>query len=184
MRNPILEMLAFEPESGKIALHGVRYLLVRPETLVAIQRSLEADLGAAAARILEDAGRLGGATSARRFLDAFPDRARSELLDWFCELGTDFGWGRLRLDPTASDSPGSFAIEVAGGPVATAYGEGTAQPVCHLLRGVLAGIGEVLLDGTASVVERSCAAVTPGPCRFVVRRVGTPVPFPTPRAER
>jgi predicted hydrocarbon binding protein len=173
-KNRILDELGFEPAGGRISFHGVRYLVIRPETLVSIQRAMEIELGASAGRILFDAGRTGGTLSAARFRASFPDRSPEELVRFMCGLGTDIGWGRFNL---LEFHPGdSFLVEVTNGPIASAYGP-AKDPVCHLLRGVMAGLGEVVFGEETVATEAHCSASGPGPCEFAIRRSSAPVPF-------
>ena len=93
-------------------------------------------------------------------------------------LGTNFGWGSLQI--SEADESGTFDIEVTNSPLAAAYGE-SRLPVCHLLRGVLAGIAEVLLEFEVNAVETRCSASdTDGernPCIFRIAPEGTPLRF-------
>ena len=172
--NPIIDGLEYEPADGAISREGVRYLLLRPETLVTIQRIMEEELGDGAARILFDAGRAGGASSAKRFREADPDSPGDELFRTFCRLGSSFGWGSLHVIDGTDD--GVFEIEVTNSALAAVYGD-SRVPVCHLLRGVLAGIGEILLDTDVIAVELRCRAVDGEPCTFRIRPDGSPLRF-------
>ena len=60
MENPILEALEFDEEGEAISFAGVRYLLIRPETLVEFQRALEERLAGEAKKLLYRGGFAGG----------------------------------------------------------------------------------------------------------------------------
>ena len=51
--------------AGGLSYRGSRYLLVRPETLVALQKAVEAALGERAAACLVAGGRAGGGSALR-----------------------------------------------------------------------------------------------------------------------
>lgn len=163
--NPLLEALRHEPARGALSVDGVRYLLIRPETLLAVQQAIEDQLPGRSAAILHAAGRSGGQRTGRRFREAFPRRDPASTLRAVCELGTDAGWGRLELVATEP-----ITVEVDCGPLAETA-SAPDGPVCHLLRGVLAGIVEGVLGTPVVAREDICAAVSGDRCRFVIDRL-------------
>ena len=133
------------------------YILIRPETLVGVQKALEAALGARAAECLAAGGRAGGVKATAQLEGDVASRAGRLL-----EAGREIGWGDFvleRLTPTA------LVVSVAGSPFARAYGAAGA-PVCHLTRGVLETLALVVLERPARVVETTCAAMGAERCRF------------------
>lgn len=147
-------------EPGRIALNGVRFLLVRPETLVGFQKAIEKEAPELAARALQAGGADGGGRSARRLRDDKGLRGR-EIVEAMCRMGTEIGWGRFRVESFAD---GTFAVVVESSPYAEAYGKASG-PVCHFLAGVMKGVGEALW-GSATAVETACAAHGGTSCRF------------------
>jgi predicted hydrocarbon binding protein len=133
------------------------YLLVRPETLVGVQKAVEAALGAAAAECLAAGGRAGGGRATAALGGEAPARVAG-LLAQGCELG----WGEFTLERL---TPTALAVSVAGSPFARAYGGATA-PVCHLTRGVLDALAAAVLERPAPVRETACAAMGAARCRF------------------
>jgi predicted hydrocarbon binding protein len=143
--------------AGRLALGGARYLLVRPETLVGMQKAVEAALGPAAAECLAAGGRAGGAAATRALAGAAGERV-ARLIG----TGATLGWGRFALERlTARD----FVVTVTGSPFAEAYGA-AAGPVCHLIRGVLESLAASVLERPARVRETACAAAGAACCRF------------------
>ncbi len=65
MENSILAKLTFDAESGALLYNDVRYLLIRPETLIAFQKAAEEKLGVGADELLYAGGFTGGALSAK-----------------------------------------------------------------------------------------------------------------------
>jgi uncharacterized protein len=133
------------------------YILIRPETLVGVQKAVEAALGPAAASCLAAGGRAGGdrATSAL----AGDRHARVARL---LAQGRDIGWGDFTLERLTSTS---LTVTVTGSPFARAYGGATA-PVCHLTRGVLDALAASVLELPVTVRETACAAMGAARCRF------------------
>lgn len=146
--------------AGRLTLNGSRYLLIRPETLVGVQKAMERALGAGAAACLVAGGQAGGARATRTLQGAAPERVRR-----LSAVGTRIGWGAFRVERvTASD----FTITVRHSPFAEAYGR-ARRPVCHLIRGVLEALGATTLPIRRVVVETACAATGARVCRFETR---------------
>jgi predicted hydrocarbon binding protein len=159
MTNAIISEL-IDDGTGRLSYRGARYLLIRPETLVALQQALEASLGSAAADCLAAGGRAGGGKAAASFTGAGRERVEALLA-----MGGKIGWGRFALDRYA---PGELVVTVTGSPFAEAYGRATA-PVCHLTRGVIEALATMVFSGRARVTETACAAAGAAACRFEAR---------------
>jgi predicted hydrocarbon binding protein len=149
------------------------YILIRPETLVGVQKAMEAALGAGAADCLAAGGRVGGAAATAALEGDAPTRARRLL-----SAGREIGWGDFALERLTADA---LVVTVAGSPFARAYGA-AAAPVCHLTRGVLEALAAVVLERPAPIAETACAAMGADRCRFEsVKNRGDegPNPFPS-----
>jgi predicted hydrocarbon binding protein len=133
------------------------YILIRPETLVGVQKAIEAALGARAADCLVAGGRAGG-VKATAALEGDPTGRAHRLLS----AGREIGWGDFALERL---TPTALVVTVAGSPFARAYGV-AAAPVCHLTRGVLEALAAALLERPASMVETACMAMGADRCRF------------------
>ncbi len=155
--NPVLAELV-DDGHGELSYRGGRYLLIRPETLVALQRALEALVGDRAGECLVTGGRAGGGRATRDL--AGDARERAERL---VRMGTAIGWGEFALELFM---PRTFVVTVRRSPFAVAYGP-SSGPVCHLIRGVLESLAAAVLDGPARVTETACAAAGAPTCRFV-----------------
>ena len=133
------------------------YILIRPETLVGVQKAIEAVLGARAAECLAAGGRAGGAAATAALEGDAATRARRLL-----SAGREVGWGEFALERL---TPTVLVVSVSGSPFARAYGA-AAGPVCHLTRGVLEALASVVLERPAPIAETSCAAMGAHACRF------------------
>ncbi|GAB4264153.1 MAG: hypothetical protein Kow0092_15590 [Deferrisomatales bacterium] len=154
--------LEADPEAGTLAIGGQRYLLLRPDTLGPLCRSPEPAVQA----LLEQGGREGGALAARGILErGFSGRPALEAL---LASGAGLGWGRFRLETW---EPDEIRVGLAHSPFAQGAGPSEA-PVCHPVRGVLAGMAEVLTGRPAAAEETACAARGEPECRFRVRLAG------------
>ena len=138
------------------------YVLIRPETLVALQKAVEAVLGARAAECFVAGGLAGGAKAAAA-LDGPPEARVRQLF----EAGRDIGWGDFALERLTATE---LIVTVGDSPFARVYGR-AAGPVCHLTRGVLQTLASTVLDARVVVEETACAAAGAAHCRFEARRV-------------
>jgi len=143
--------------AGRLWLSGARYLLVRAETLAALQRAVEAVLGDGAAACLAAGGRAGGAAAARALAGSPRER-----VDRLLAMGAAIGWGQFVLERLTATE---LAVTVRHSPFAEAYGP-AAGPVCHLTRGVLESLAAAVLARPRPVAETACAAAGAPACRF------------------
>jgi len=142
---------------GGLTLGGARYLLIRPETLVAMQKAMQQAVGERAGACVVAGGRAGGARAAAS-LEGTPEERVRRLL----RIGGEIGWGDFALERL---TPAALAVTVRRSPIAEAYGPSTA-PVCHLIRGVLESLASAVLGRSCEVVETACFATGAPACRF------------------
>ena len=143
--------------AGRLTIGGARYLLIRPETLAALQKQVEVVAPGAAADCLAAGGRAGGARAARDLAGDAEARVRSLL-----ETGRAIGWGDFALERLGACE---LVVTVAHSPFAEAYGPAVA-PVCHLTRGVLESLVARVLERPLTVRETACVATGAPRCRF------------------
>lgn len=163
--NPILNEMQYDPSSGALLYKGVRYLLIRPETITGFQKAIAASYGPEAEDKLFDGGLDGGRLSARKYKDVFNFSDR-EIVDFMMTMGNQIGWGNFSLkqyDPQAK----RLCVSVAHSSFAQAYGKSN-RGVCHLIRGVLAGMATVLFEGECTAKETACRAKGDEKCLFVL----------------
>jgi predicted hydrocarbon binding protein len=163
--NPILDELVYDQSSGALMYKGVRYLLIRPETIAGFQKALGANCGKNADGNLFEGGYTGGRLSAQKYkaLHGFSD---TEIIEFMMNMGNQIGWGNfslVRYDPTDKH----LCVAVKHSPFAQAYGQ-SSQSVCHLIRGVLAGMASVLFGADCAAEETECRAKGDAYCRFVI----------------
>jgi hypothetical protein len=99
------------------------YILIRPETLVGVQKAMEAALGARAGECLAAGGRVGGAAATAALEGDATMRARRLL-----SAGREIGWGEFALERLTADT---LVVTVAGSPFARAYGAAAAPVSSH-----------------------------------------------------
>ncbi len=165
--NSFLSDLVYHPDEGGLRFKGVRYLLIRPETLSSFQKALEAEVGLErAGKILYAGGFTGGQLSGRKYKHTF-GLSDQEAVAFMCRMGSEIGWGNFNLVELDTETH-HMVVEVTGSPFAIAYGEGADSGVCHLIQGVLGGLGEGIFGMPVRAQENLCVAVGDDRCRFEI----------------
>lgn len=168
MENSILNELDFKP--GYLLYKDVRYMLIRPEVIAILHQQLETELGPEkCVEIMMAAGNVGGAKSSQRYKEVFGFSER-EIVEFMCNMGGEIGWGIFSLEHLDVEKE-EMIIQVKDSPFAAAYGSSDSG-VCHLIRGVMDGMGAGLFDGPVTSLETTCAAKGDDACRFEVKRSG------------
>ena len=157
--------MIWDENEGSLRYKGIRYLVIRPETLSDLFKAVEPVAGERAGEALFRGGFTGGNLSSRAYreIHGFSDE---EILDFMLTMGGQIGWGRFSLEAWDKGS-GDLVVRVTSSPFAEAHGEAD-EPVCHLLRGIVAGMGSALLERECGAVETSCQAMGDDCCRFVL----------------
>jgi predicted hydrocarbon binding protein len=168
MDNSILADLKFDAARGALLYNDVRYLLIRPETLIAFQKAAEEKLGAGADELLYAGGFTGGTLSAKKYREVF-GLTDAQSVEFMTKMGTEIGWGKLQI--AAFDAAKRELILIAdSSPFAGAYGK-SARGVCHLIRGVFAGLASGIFGCEVEAREEECLAMGHARCEFVIRSV-------------
>ncbi|MCC6191617.1 MAG: hypothetical protein IT318_21530 [Anaerolineales bacterium] len=169
--NQIVSQLAWSAETGALSFNGVRYLLIRPETLMQWQQGVEAELSTRAGELAYWGGFRGGQLSGQRYKESLGLNVR-QAVEFMCRMGGEIGWGRFEIVQLDLQRPAlevvvhnsAFAQALAG-----ARPGGQLRPVCHLIRGVLGGLLNGLLEVPVRAQESECLAAGAAGCRFVVQ---------------
>lgn len=168
MDNSILAELQFDDARGALLYKDVRYLLIRPETLIAFQKAAEEKLGAGADDLLYAGGFTGGSLSAKRYREVF-GLTDQQSVEFMAKMGTEIGWGKMTV-ASLDVAKRELVLVVESSPFAAAYGK-SVRGVCHLVRGVFAGLGSGIFGCEVNAHEEECIAMGDAGCRIVVRGV-------------
>lgn len=173
VKNEVLAELEYRSAEGALRFKDVRYLLIRPETLASCQKSLELAVGfEQAGEILYGGGFTGGRLSGQRYKEVFR-LDDHEAVAFMCRMGGQIGWGRFQLLELDSKAQ-RFVVAVYDSPFASAYDGSAAAGVCHLLRGVLGGLGSGLFGVAVQARETRCLACGDDHCRFEIEAIREP----------
>ena len=152
---PLLSQIEFHPETGSLLFKDVRYLLIRPETLGALQKGIEKELGPRSADLIYESGFTGGRLSTERYRELFR-LSPEQVLHYMLEMGGQIGWGKFILERFEPETK-RVSVKVLHSPFAAAYGP-SSRPVCHFIRGVLGGISTGIFEEEKTIEETRCAA--------------------------
>ena len=166
MNNQILADLQFDDVRGALLYNDVRYLLIRPETLIAFQKATEEKLGADADELLYAGGFTGGALSAKKYREVF-GLTDTQSVEFMARMGTEIGWGKLLITNYDSTTR-ELELIVESSPFAAAYGK-SDRGVCHLIRGVFGGLASGIFNCRVESREEECLATGHARCRFVIQ---------------
>ncbi len=161
----ILDELVYDQSSGTLTYKGIRYLLIRPETITGFQKELEKIAGEEAKEGFYQGGFRGGYLSAKKYREIF-DFSDKEIIEFMMKMGTEIGWGCFTLDHYDAER-GIMRVTVRNSPFAGSYGK-SFEGVCHLTRGVVGGMSSVLFDQDCTASEVECVSKGDDRCVFVV----------------
>lgn len=164
---------------GALADGPRRYLLMRPDVLmgalVRLSPSAQQEWLAAAAQ----ATSVHGGESLRAYAQSAPGDAQA-LVRAVQAAAPDLGWGRWQL----ACGEGVLQLQVHASPFVAGWrqasgGAAAAWPLCAPVRGMLAALGSLVLQGEVHARELHCQACAqpqaPGgdaACHFEARQVG------------
>lgn len=174
-RELLVQSLRLNPSGGQLEWYGSRYVLMRPEVLVNLQKQMEQTVGASTKGILYLAGERSGRDGIheiKKLLEGFPledgplrDSTRRTDTSSFA------GWGRYEVRSVdLEESRGVIVLENSA--VAELYGP-SKRPVCHLLAGWIAGIATHLSGKEVLCEEIACKAQGRERCEFELRPMPT-----------
>jgi predicted hydrocarbon binding protein len=169
-KNEILDKLEYNPEQGILEFNGVRYLVIRPETVMGFFKAVTENLGERTGELAFEGGYQGGSASTSAYKTKF-NLSNREILEYMCNMGTQLGWGKFQIE---YDSDERLEISVKNSPYALkeALTEDSENGTCHFIRGVLAGLGKTVLGTEVLATEPECEARGDPHCTFVIERAG------------
>jgi predicted hydrocarbon binding protein len=165
MANSILDNVEYDEGRGALTFKDVRYMLIRPDTVVDFQKAVEAALGEATAEMMMAGGYTGGSRSAQRYKEVF-NYSDEEIVAFMCNMGREIGWGDFEVEKFDRDGR-ELVVLVRNSAFAEAYGRANSG-VCHMIRGVLAGMAAGIFGREVRSEETHCLAKGDGLCRFVI----------------
>jgi len=166
-KNSTIDRLKFDSAAGALTFRDVRYLLIRPETIVGFQKAIEKHSPKEAQDALFEGGYQGGYLSAKNYRET-QNLSDGETINFMMTMGTEIGWGNFQLIKYNFEDR-KLQIKVINSTFARAYGT-SKEGVCHLIRGVLSGLGTVLFGQNCVGSETECLAMGAKECVFHIMK--------------
>jgi len=165
-KNSIIDQLVYDPASGTLTYRDIRYVVIRPETIVGFQKSIEKHNRKTAQDALFQGGYQGGYLSAKKFKET-QNLSDTETINFMMTMGAEIGWGRFELVEYDFRNR-KLQIKVENSAFAQTYGN-AKQGVCHLINGVLSGLATALFGRNCMGAETECLAKGDPHCIFHIR---------------
>jgi predicted hydrocarbon binding protein len=161
--NPLLERAEYDKEQGEIRIAGEDWIMMGASTFRDLVRGTESMLGSAAKVVWLEAGRHAG----RKFSgDLVQLGIEFEELPFMLEeFFTQGGWGKIQTEVDFTKKEALITIKNS----ATARQTETKEPICHFIRGFIAGVCDVIFHGSTECFETKCIAKGDSVCQFQVR---------------
>jgi len=172
-------------DKGTVRVRGRLVTMISTDTLLYMERHLSERIGnEEAAQFIYECGLHQTKTGAKRYLQEKGELSRLYQRvpvtgDASMEMGWEVlklaGWGDTRLGEFIGKGEKAIA-NTKNSPTAEAYlaeyGK-SDRPVCHYLRGLIAGVAESVSGQDYSAVETSCKATgISQECVFELKRIG------------
>jgi predicted hydrocarbon binding protein len=164
-KNSILNHLEYDKTSGALTYKGVRYLLIRPETIITFQKEMETSLGEKTKQAFYEGGFSGGFLSSNKYKEIFKFSDR-QIIEFMMEMGTEIGWGCFSLTHFDLEKK-VLRVSVKNSPFVRSPGE-SSKGTCDLIRGVVGGMASVIFNQTCTASEVECISKGFDRCLFVV----------------
>ena len=164
--NETIAHLMFSPENAELLYNNIRYILIRPETLVRFQKLVEESLGPMTSDLMFKAAYDIGAAIGRRLMER-AELSQQEMIISMLNSANELGWAKLYLKET-EEFPGRVVLEAFNSAFASAYKQ-SHTPVCHLIRGIFSGALSQMIGPIMDSQETKCLAMGYPKCIFEFR---------------
>jgi predicted hydrocarbon binding protein len=164
--NRIIASLEFSPEKAELVFNRNRYILIRPETVVEFQKMVEGAVGTQASDLMFKAAFKIGSQIGKSYGET-SGLSQRQMISSMLETANDLGWAKLFLTESG-EFPKVVVLEATNSAFASAYGR-SPTPVCHLIRGILAGAFSQMIGPFGESQETECLAAGHGKCVFEFR---------------
>jgi len=165
-KNRILDNLEYSDEDGIINFKGVRYLILRPDTIMRMYEKLRSRYGEDVDSYFFAGGFEGGRLSSEKYRDNF-GLDDMGLIDFMLTMGANIGWGKFDLVEYNPEEK-VLVVKVSNSAFVV-KDKPTNFSVCHFIRGVMSGMASVLFSGEVESSEDRCAAKGDDYCLFTVK---------------
>lgn len=160
--NPLLEQAEYDLASGEIRIAGENWVLMTASTFRDVVKGTERILESGAVTVWLEAGRHAGRELSENLVRLGMEF--EELPAVFEEFFTQGGWGKIQAKVDSTKREALVTIRNS----ATALQTNAKEPVCHFVRGFIAGVCDVMFHGPTECFETKCLAKGDAYCEFRV----------------
>lgn len=162
--NSLLEQAECVMEKGEIRIAGTDWILMSGATFRDLIGGTERILGSASMALWYEAGKHAGCAFSEGLVRLGVEF--EELPAALEEFFTKGGWGKIQVEVDFTKKEALVTIKNS----ATARGVEAKEPVCHSIRGFIAGVSDVMLHCSTECLETKCIAKGDPYCEFRVKR--------------
>lgn len=166
--NTIVSGLKFSSEKGELLYNNIRYILIRPATLIQFQKLLEERFGESISELMFKAAHDIGTLIGRRLVEQ-SGLSQQEMITSMLKSANELGWGKLFLKKS-DEYPHKVVLEAVNSVFAETYGR-SPGPVCHLIRGIFCGALSQIVGPIMESREIECKSMDFPKCTFEFRMV-------------
>ncbi len=164
--NKIVADLLFLPEKAELLYNDIRYILIRPDTLIGFQKLVEEALGPIASDLMFKAACNIGSLIGRKFIEG-PAGSQRDMIISMLDAANELGWAKMCLKDNKA-FPSLIVLEAFNSAFASAYSQ-SSTPVCHLIRGIFNGALSQMIGPITENREVECLAMGFPKCIFEFR---------------
>ncbi len=166
--NKIVSSLKFSSEKGELLYNNIRYILIRPATLIQFQKLLEERFGETTSELMFQAAYDIGSLIGRRYKESSELSPRQMIVSMI-DSASELGWAKLLLKES-DELQHKVVLEAFHSAFAEAYGR-SSSPVCHLIRGIFCGALSQIVGPIMESREIECVSMNSPKCTFEFRMV-------------
>jgi predicted hydrocarbon binding protein len=160
--NSWLKHAEFDAQKGEIRIDQTDWILMEGIVLRNLIEAIELTLKSGAVPILFEAGRYAGRNFAATLITrGVTPKEIPKFLRTFLVQG---GWGKIQIEINHNEKTAKVTIDNC----VTARQTQSKEPNCHLIRGYIAGISDVVFNTITECVETRCLTNGNPVCEFEV----------------
>lgn len=157
-----------EFKDGVYLIIGKRVVMTPGTILNAFQNVLLKEVGyTRASPLLYEMGYTAGYEWIKAYRDRLNITDSNKLFDFAAEFSTSSGWGNTEL--VSKDLQNKhFMLHTTNSPFLNSSHK-NKKPICHILRGLYSGAGEVIFGETLGGIETKCQHLGDKYCEFIFK---------------
>jgi uncharacterized protein len=163
--NNIIDKLEYSEEEGLLTFKGIRYLILRPETIMGLYKTLKDKYGKDVDSHFFQGGFEAGRLTSQKYKENF-GLDNMGLIDFMIKTGGQIGWGKFELVRFELNEK---ILEIKLTNCAFISKDKFLEfPVCHFVLGVMSGMASILFSSEVSGEEIKCMAKGDECCFFKI----------------